>query len=107
VWTVEAGDISTYAYRLAGRTLIVSWYLQNTQCSGAPSNLRVKIPGGFTAGKASLHPCVHDDGGNAGSFCLIGGPGATTIDTYKSYGTGSFTASSTIRAFGTVSIEVN
>lgn len=109
-WTVEAGDIATYAGRLSGKTLTMSWYLQATAVSGAPSNLRIKIPGGFTAAAASLHPVVHDDNaiGNAGSFALVSGPGATTVDTYKSYGAGSFATSSpgATRLFGTVTLEV-
>jgi len=109
-WGVDAGDIATYAARLSGRSLTVSWYLQATAVSGAPSALRVKIPGGFTAAAASLHSVVHDDngGGNAGSFALVTGAGATTIDTYKSYGAGSFATSSpgATRLFGTVTIEV-
>jgi hypothetical protein len=108
-WTVDAGDITTYAYRLSGHTLTVSWYLQTTTVSGTPTNLRIKIPNGFTAAKNSLHTVVHDDAGagNAGSFCLVSASG-TTIDTYKTYGTGSFAnATNTTRLFGTITFEVN
>jgi len=108
-WLVEAGDIATYAYRVSGKTITVSWYLQATTVSGSPTQLRILIPGGYNAAKSSLHPIVHDDAGvgNAGSFCLITGGGATTIDCYKAYGAGSFGASAATRLFGTVSLEVN
>ena len=107
-WTVDAGDIATYAYQLNNKSLTLSWYLQSTSVSGLPTNLRIALPG-FTAGKASLHPAVHDDAGagNAGTFCLVNGPGATTIDTYKTYGASSFAnATNTTRLFGTVTIEI-
>jgi hypothetical protein len=109
-WTVEAGDINAYAFRLSGRTLTVSWYLQTTSVTGTPTQLRIAIPGGFTAGKASLHPLVHDDAGagNAGSFCLLTGTGATTIDNFKAYGGGAFAnATNTTRLFATITIEIN
>jgi hypothetical protein len=107
-WTVDAGDVTTYAYRLDGRTLTVSWYLQTTSVTLAPTNLRILIPAGLVAAKQSLHTCVHDDNGagSAGTFALIS-VGGTTIDTYKAYGSGSFaTATNTTRLFGTVTFEV-
>jgi hypothetical protein len=109
-WTVDAGDIATYAYRLSGRDLVVSWYLQTTSVTGTPTQLRIAIPGGYTAAKASLHPLVHDDNaaGNAGSFCLLTGAGATTIDNFKAYGAGAFAnATNTTRLFSTITIEIN
>jgi len=106
-WTVDAGDVTRYAYRLSGKTLTVSWYLQTTSVAGAPTVLKIAVPGGFTIVGSSLHPIVHDDAGagNAGSFCL---PGGTTIDCYKAYGVGSFAAATnTTRLFGTITFEVN
>jgi hypothetical protein len=109
-WTVDAGDVTTFAYRLSGRTMTLSWYLQTTSVSGTPTQLRMAIPGPFTAAKAGLFPIVHDDagGGNAGSFALVTGPGSTTVDNYKAYGGGSFAnATNTTRVFGTITFEVN
>jgi hypothetical protein len=109
-WTVDAGDVTAFSFRLSGKTITVSWYLQATSVTGTPTQLRIAIPGGFTAAKSSLHPFVHDDAGagNAGSFALVTGAGATTIDNFKAYGAGSFAnATNTTRTFGTVTFEVN
>jgi hypothetical protein len=106
-WTVDAGDVTRYAFRLSGKSLTATWYLQTTSVTGTPTVLKIAVPGGFTVVGSSLHPIVHDDagGGNAGSFCL---PGGTSIDCYKTYGTGSFAnATNTTRLFGTITIEVN
>ena len=107
-WTVEAGDLSgNFSYRLSGRSVTVTWYIQSTSVSGSPGVLKIAIPGGLTASKASLHPVVHDDAGagNAGTFALVGG---TSIDIYKSYGSGGFANSTNAtRVFGTITFEVN
>lgn len=107
-WTVDAGDIVTFAFRLSGKTITVSWYLQATSVTGTPTVLRITIPGGFTAAAGGLHPLVHDDAGvgNAGSFCLTG-PGSAVIDCYKAYGGGAFAnATNTTRIFGTITFPV-
>jgi len=106
-WLVEAADVSNYSYRVSGRSLTVSWYLQATTVSGLPTVLKITIPNGFTVPVSSLHPIVHDDAGvgNAGSFCLLS---ATTIDCYKAYGAAAFAnATNTTRIFGTVTFQVN
>jgi hypothetical protein len=108
-WTVDAADVTTYAYRLSGKTLMVSWYLQSTSVTGTPTVLRVAVPNGFTITKAGLFPLVHDDAGagNAGSFCLVN-PGGTVIENYKAYGASAFAnATNTTRLFSTITFEVN
>jgi hypothetical protein len=48
-WTVDAGDVSEYAYRLSGRTLTVAWYLAATTLSGTSGfALDIAIPAGLT-----------------------------------------------------------
>ncbi len=45
VWTVEAGDVQTYAYIILGKTMFVSLRIATTTVSGTPSaDLYVKIP---------------------------------------------------------------
>ena len=46
-WTVEAADVVTCLYHVAGRSLDVLLSLQNTTVSGGHPALTVRIPGGF------------------------------------------------------------
>lgn len=49
-WTVAAGDQITYAYTLIGKTMIIAAHLDTTTVGGVVNTeLRVAIPGGFTA----------------------------------------------------------
>jgi len=52
-WTVTAVEQVTLAYTLIGKTMILSFYLQQTGLgSPAPTELRIKIPGNYLADKA-------------------------------------------------------
>jgi len=52
-WTVESGDVATYAYTLLNRTMTVSFTLNSTSVGGTPSSvLRIKIPLGKFSTKA-------------------------------------------------------
>ena len=47
-WTVEAGDVIYYNYMIMGRTMFLSWFIDNTTIGGTLSNvLRLAIPGGY------------------------------------------------------------
>ena len=49
-WTVEAGDVTTLAYRRLGRMIKVEFYLVTTTVGGtAAIFLRMAIPGGYVA----------------------------------------------------------
>ena len=50
-WTVDAGDMASFTYRLAGTMLTVAWTLNATSVTAAPSSLIIlnTAYGGFTA----------------------------------------------------------
>ena len=50
-WTVDAGDVTSLAYRLSGKTLMVSYFLSTTSVSVSSPDLRIGIPGGYTASR--------------------------------------------------------
>lgn len=109
-WTVDSGDVTNYSYKLESRSLTVTWYLQTTSVGGTPSTqLKIAIPNGFVASKASLHMCIQDDAaaGNVATFVLLTASG-TTMDIYHSLGVGNWAAATnTTRVFGTITFEVN
>jgi hypothetical protein len=49
-WTVAVGDLVTFRYRLIGNGMTVQVYIQTSTVGGtAPNELRIKIPGAFSA----------------------------------------------------------
>jgi hypothetical protein len=50
-WTVEAGDVAVYRYKmLSADTMVLQWSISTTTVGGTPSYaLRIKIPNGKTA----------------------------------------------------------
>jgi hypothetical protein len=49
-WTVEAGDVLYYTYRLSGRTLTYGFYIATSTLSAATAAVMMKLPGGFVYG---------------------------------------------------------
>lgn len=50
-WTVDSGDQVTYAYAIVGKAITVSFTIVGTDVSATPAELRIAIPGGFTAAR--------------------------------------------------------
>ena len=58
-WTVDSGDVTTFAYRLNGRQITILLALANTTIGGtADTQLNVLLPGGFSSAKTARGPCV-------------------------------------------------
>jgi hypothetical protein len=70
-WTVDAGDLLTFAYRLDGRMLTVIMTAALTSVSATPDRLIFKVPGTFTIQRV-----------NRGGFTLSDN-GAPTIGTFS------------------------
>jgi len=85
-WTVDAGDVGHYRYRLSGRTLEISWYLNTTSVSATPTTLKIRLPGGFTGlvGPRAIGTLnVSDNGATFVQSNSEVPSGGTTIDLYK------------------------
>lgn len=55
VWTVAAGDVTQYKFKVEGRTCTLIWSLENTSVSGTLSNqVRIAIPNGMTCPALTL-----------------------------------------------------
>jgi hypothetical protein len=48
-WVVDAGDVTTFAYTLVGKTMTINFFLGSTTITSASANLRLKIPADFRA----------------------------------------------------------
>lgn len=107
-WTVQAGDVSTYAYAILGKIMIVSLYLVTTTIGGTPSNaLIIKIPGSKTATKTTANPVyILDNGGGAAGYCYV--TAGTTLIVCKRTDGANFTASTNLTSiFGQLVFEIN
>lgn len=108
-WTVGAGDVTTNAYRLSGRTLTVALDIINTELS-ATANSRVAIPLGFTATKQiAAYMRTGDDGSTAiaPAFVRVTASG-TVINAFAGANGGNVTGPTTgYYVQGTISFEVN
>jgi hypothetical protein len=58
-WTVGSGDVTTYAYTVVGNMMTLKWFIVSTTIGGTlNTELRIAIPGGFTAAKRCRVPCI-------------------------------------------------
>jgi hypothetical protein len=106
-WTVASGDVTTFKYRLSGRTLTVDIELFATTVGGTPQYLRVAIPGGFTLSGDEYSAagwCV--DNGTPKPARLVSDVGVSGVS--FDLNNGSFWATSTDNTHlgGQISIEV-
>jgi hypothetical protein len=66
-WVVAAGDVTTDAYWLRGRSLTHAFLYSTTTVSATPTYLSRLIPGGFTAAKAVRNSAVWMETATPGS----------------------------------------
>jgi hypothetical protein len=80
-WTLTAGDQTTFAYTLEGKTMTVALVLGTTTVGGVVSaQLRVAIPGGFTAAKTMDSAFKYLDNGTEGTgLCRVNAAGTTLV----------------------------
>lgn len=57
-WTVDAGDVATYAYFLNGRVMSVAVFNTLTSVGGTPDYfLQILLPNGYTIAATAIIPC--------------------------------------------------
>ena len=107
-WTVEAGDVLTYAYNIIGKIMHVMFLINTSTVAGTPSSdLRIKIPEAKTATKSITVPCyVSDNGTISIGFCTILATG--TVMTVNKIDLGNFAAATnTTSVRGQITFEIN
>ena len=109
VWTVAAGDVTTYAYVIRGRTMTVSFHIVTSTTTGTASNiLMVKIPLAKQAAKVMQgHARIIDDGGAAVlGYCQVDVSG-TVIQVFKADQSNySAAATDTTEISGQITFEI-
>lgn len=110
-WTVDAGDVTVYRYWLKGRTLWVAWTIVTTTVGGTPNTeLRIKVPGGFSVAFQATTAYMFKDNGGVWSFAAVWAESSvpTQIRLFVAgFGTTNWTASTNAtHAYGQLAIEV-
>lgn len=66
VWTVRPEDVITLEYQvLNGDTMLINWVIGNTNVSGSPVSLRLRLPGGYRIARRIEPPMYYTDGNEA------------------------------------------
>jgi hypothetical protein len=107
IWTVDAGDVETYAYIVANRTMTLAFKINTSSISGTLSSvLRIKIPNGKVATKGVLNTCRIVNATTDIGICYVG-----ASDTYifiQRNDTSNYVAgTNNVAVQGQITFEVN
>jgi len=58
-WAVDAGDVVTLSYMLVGKTLWLTYLLVTMSVTGAPTELRLALPGGYVCGLTTVNTAAY------------------------------------------------
>jgi hypothetical protein len=106
-WTVEAGDVATYAWRQDGKTMTVLITLTTTTVGGTlNSQLLVRIPGSRVAAKRTANPCFLLDNNIRASGYLEVAAGGTNIIVQRVDGANYTASTNQTAVFGQITFEV-
>lgn len=107
-WTVDAGDVTTFAYMINGKMMTVSFYIIGTTIAGTPSDtLRIVIPASKTATKTMSAPCSISDNGtpNAGAVRVVAS--GTSIEITRDDNANFTAATDATSVTGQITFEIN
>jgi len=109
-WTVDAGDVQVFTYRIIGKTLFINFRAQTTSVGGTlNTQLRVAIPGGFTIKTNGLAMAFVIDNGNrnVGYYNADLANGSTFFTIERADGANWSAATNTTSLYGQVYFEIN
>lgn len=108
-WTVASGDVATYAYKVIGKIMIVTFSIIDSTVGGTPDTLlQIAIPASKTAAKICYGALFVKDNGTTGmGTCYVqSGAGNDKIYCQKSDGTNWSAATNTTAVAGTIIFEI-
>ncbi|MFA6282366.1 MAG: hypothetical protein WCY05_07710 [Candidatus Omnitrophota bacterium] len=107
-WTVEAGDVTTYAYVIIGKTMTVSFAIDTSTIGGTVNTtLYIAIPNAETAKKTVYVPCLLTDNELpvTGRACVTAS--GTTIAITRLDGANYTAKTNLVNARGQITFEIN
>lgn len=76
-WTVQAGDVTTYAYALVGKMETVAFTIITSTVGGTPNNeLMIKVPSGTAAKQVFNAVAISDNGSLIMGFAYVNSGGS-------------------------------
>jgi hypothetical protein len=106
-WTVEAGDVTTYAWRQDGKLMTMLVTLATTTVGGTlNSQLLVRIPGSRVAAKRAINPCFLLDNNARASGYLEVAAGGTNIIVQRVDGSNYTASTNQTSVFGQITFEI-
>lgn len=108
-WTVEAGDVVTYAYTMLGpHLMLLSFNIQLTTIGGTVNNnLRIKVPNGKTlTNQALIVILIRDNGIQQNGWCL-GVAGGTYVSIARTDAANWTAVTNTANVYGQIFLEVD
>lgn len=107
-WTVGAGDVTTFKYRLTDTTMLVSVNLASTTVAGTPnSTLYITLPEGRTAAKTMIVPIILIDNGTLRKGLFTVTAADTRIAITRLDGVNFAAAADATGVFGEILLEVS
>ncbi len=107
-WTVAAGDVTTFAYQIIGKTMRIMFNIKTTTVGGTPNEvLNIAIPASKTAAKEVTFPIVTLDNNTRGiGFASISAGGAIIQCAKSDYSVWAASTNLT-GVYGSVTFEIS
>lgn len=108
-WTVAAGDQVTYKYMLVGKTMTLQVTIATSTVAGAPNNLRVALPSGFTSLDNVSFPVLlyNDAAWTSGGVCECAAAGTDVKLYHNDYGSTNWVnGTDTVYVRFTIELEI-
>jgi hypothetical protein len=107
-WTVEAGDVGTFAYTIIGKTMVVCFCIATTTVGGTlAGDLYIKIPASKTSTKTMFsYSLINDNGTWTTGYCLVFG-GNTVIGVFRADNTNYHASTNNTGVYGQITFEIN
>lgn len=108
--TVDSGDVNAYAYQVHNKLMTIWFELVTFTIAGTPAaEVRIAIPGGFTAAQRAWNLVRISDNGTLKTGLAFVGASATFVGCYVDLTTGTNWAASTNNSgiAGQISFPVN
>jgi hypothetical protein len=106
-WTVASGDVTTFQYRIVGKSLLITFYLTGGTVGGSVNNeLRIAIPGGFTVNQSVVVPVRALNNGVYGVTLCLAAAGATVLTFYPNIAAAGNWTAGTVNMQGQIEVEI-
>ena len=107
-WTLQSGDVTTFAYAQVGKTVSLSLQLSTTTIAGTPSQLLVLLPGSMVSARDMETQAFYADT-NTGERIpcrMFVGAGGTHVQFFRNDGGNWANSTNTAYFFGTLTFSI-